>query len=397
MKRYTQIRSQVRRHATNFTTRPGITKVVPVAVALLLTVATVATVATFGLASAAFPTGPVSQAEATATIAGSVTVPSPVASSEAPTAQSTAPSSVVTNPLPEETRLAQIAETTAAASRPTSSTGDSSETPATSLLPSDAPGRATDSTGSSGTATGSTAASTSFPWLPVILLGAALLGGLLYLMSRRRTPDVVAVTPSTGTATPVTPYEPPEGSTTTSPVSRRTWVEPVAPAVVALTTSVPAPFVPPVAMPSTLDCPNCGTTNGINENFCHDCGQDLRPTRAALLDAIAPPPDLVTETTPYLETVSRVDEQLEYVLARPRVIIGTAAGSDIVIDSLFQGWQTVDPTHAELRRESEGFVLVDRGSGSGTFVNEMRTGENLLSDGDVIRVGDVRFVFRVPA
>jgi pSer/pThr/pTyr-binding forkhead associated (FHA) protein len=91
-----------------------------------------------------------------------------------------------------------------------------------------------------------------------------------------------------------------------------------------------------------------------------------------------------------------VDEQLEYVLSRARVLIGTAPSSDIVIDSLFQGWQTVDPIHAELRRESDGFVLVDRGSGSGTFVNEMRTGENLLSNGDIIRVGDVQFVFRVP-
>lgn len=392
MKRYTQIRSQVRWHAANFSTRPGITKVILAAVALLLTVMSVAT---FSLASAALPTGSMSQAEATATVAGSVTVPGLVASSEAPAAQSTAQSTAATNPNPEETILAQVATTTAAAS------GDSSNTPATSLLPSDAPG---------GSATGSTAASTSFPWLPVILLGAALLGGLLYVMSRRRTPDVVAVTPRSGTATPVTLYEPSGDSTTTGTVSAETtqttettettstpMVEPAAPAVVASMTSAPAPFVPPITMPSTLDCPNCGTANGINENFCHDCGQDLRPTRAALLDAIAPPPDLVTETTPYLETVSRVDEQLEYVLARPRVLIGSAAGSDIVIDSLFEGWQTVDPTHAELRRESEGFVLVDRGSGSGTFVNEMRTGENLLSDGDVIRVGDVRFVFRVPA
>ena len=333
-----------------------------------MVVALLLNVATFSLASAALPTGPVSQAEATATVVGSVTIPSPVVSAQVPPAQNTAGT---IPPLAEETRLAQIAGETAAAS------GSSGETAPTSFLPSDGP---------SASATGSPSASTSFPWLPVILLGAALLGGLLYLMSRRRTADVVAVTPGASTVPPATLPEP-LGDT----------AEPIASPVVASTASVPAPFVPPVALPSTLDCPNCGTTNGFNENFCHDCGQDLRPTRAALLDAIAPPPDIVTETTPYLETVSRVDEQLEYVLARSRVIIGTAAGSDIVIDSLFQGWQTVDATHAELRRESDVFVLVDRGSGSGTFVNEMRTGENLLSDGDVIRVGDVRFVFRVPA
>jgi len=362
------------------------------AVALLLTVMTVAT---FGPASASFPTGPVLQAEATATLSGTVIVPSPVASAEAPPAQSTTEGTAATNPPPEETQFAAATEAASV---------DGSNTFATSILPSDAPVEpSTGSPAPSDAAPVSTAASDTFPWLPVILLGAALLGGLLYLMSRRRTSDVVAVTPNTGTATPTATYESSGVSTTTSTVSEAIstpTAEAVAPAIVASTATAPAapaPFMPPVAMPSTLDCPNCGMTNGIDENFCHDCGMDLRRTRTAMLDALAPPPDLVTETTPYLETVSRVDEQLEYVLARPLVIIGTAAQSDIVIDSLFQGWQTVDPTHAELRRENEGFVLVDRGSGSGTFVNEMRTGENMLSDGDVIRVGDVRFVFRVPA
>ena len=45
---------------------------------------------------------------------------------------------------------------------------------------------------------------------------------------------------------------------------------------------------------------------------------------------------------------------------------------------------------------SDSFTLVDRGSENGTFVNDMRTGENILADGDLVRLGDVRFVFRVP-
>jgi pSer/pThr/pTyr-binding forkhead associated (FHA) protein len=41
-------------------------------------------------------------------------------------------------------------------------------------------------------------------------------------------------------------------------------------------------------------------------------------------------------------------------------------------------------------------MLVDLDSEHGTFVNDVRTGENLLSDGDVVSLGSVRFVFRVP-
>jgi pSer/pThr/pTyr-binding forkhead associated (FHA) protein len=117
---------------------------------------------------------------------------------------------------------------------------------------------------------------------------------------------------------------------------------------------------------------------------------------AAAVAAAAQPVDVVEADTPYLETLDRVDEQLEFVLSRPRVVIGTAGGNDIVVDSAFKGWRSVSPVHAELRREQDGFRIIDRDSEYGTFVNEMRTGENILSDGDLVRLGDVRFIFRVP-
>jgi pSer/pThr/pTyr-binding forkhead associated (FHA) protein len=117
------------------------------------------------------------------------------------------------------------------------------------------------------------------------------------------------------------------------------------------------------------------------------------------VEEAAPPPAATSDAdtdTPYLETLDRVDEQLEYVLSRETVAIGTAPGNDIVVDAEFKGWQTVSPQHAVLRREPEGFSIVDRDSDNGTFVNEMRTGENILADGDTVRLGDVRFVYRVP-
>lgn len=99
---------------------------------------------------------------------------------------------------------------------------------------------------------------------------------------------------------------------------------------------------------------------------------------------------------PYLETLDRTDDQLEYVLSRKKVVIGSAPGNDIVIDSAFQGHATVSPRHAELRREVDGFILVDLESEHGTYVNDARTGENLLAEGDQIRLGDVKFIYRAP-
>ncbi|HUP27557.1 MAG TPA: FHA domain-containing protein [Chloroflexia bacterium] len=357
-------------------------------------------------AEAGVVSGHPAQAALTPTAAqGTVLAPSPVSTGEPP-ADSPTSQAQPTLPVPEETRqaLAALQTRNALAPAPTATLD-------TSKLPSDDPAKALTPATSTGNTPGSspaaTASSNSFPWLPLVLLGAALLAGLVFLLSRRRPAAATVTTERTiqsgSTPAPYNPGATSAGATTVQSTTSTTSVAGGAgtagtPAVVASAAAAPpAPFVPPGGgNPSSLDCPNCGTSNAINENFCHECGQDLRPVRSALLGT-ALPGQVAIDTLPYLETSSRVDEQLEYVLSRPTVRIGTAAGSDIVVDSLFNGWQSVDPQHAELRREQDGFVIVDLGSQSGTFVNEMRTGENLLSDGDVIRVGDVQFIFRVPA
>lgn len=219
-----------------------------------------------------------------------------------------------------------------------------------------------------------------FPWVPVLVigLGALALAGFVLLRPRRTAPSTVY-------SVPVTPTH-----TDAAGVSTVEEVPTTAPATVAPVHS------PPQAAPTSVTCPNCETVNDIKENFCHDCGQDLRPTRAALMAALAPPPEVVTDDMPYLETLDRADEQLEYVLSRSRVVMGTASSSDIVIDSAFTGWQSVSPTHAELRREDDGYLIVDKASSNGTFVNDARTAESILADGDTIRLGDVRFIFHIP-
>jgi hypothetical protein len=180
----------------------------------------------------------------------------------------------------------------------------------------------------------------------------------------------------------------------------------IEPPPIAITTTTTAPVITTAspAKPSEVTCPNCGTVNGIEENFCHECGEDLRSARTAALaaasasaaPAAAALSDVDIDTLPYFETLDRTDEQLEYVLSRPRVLIGTAQGNDIVINADFRGYQSVSPVHAELRRDEEGYVLRDRESERGTYVNDARTGESVLTDGDTVRLGEVRFIFHVP-
>ncbi len=79
-------------------------------------------------------------------------------------------------------------------------------------------------------------------------------------------------------------------------------------------------------------------------------------------------------------------------LAGDRVVLGRAADCDLVIAD-----PRVSRHHAELRRQDDGFLLVDLGSTNGTFLNGQRIGQALpLRAGDVIELGAARFIYHDP-
>lgn len=225
-----------------------------------------------------------------------------------------------------------------------------------------------------------------FPWWILIPFVALLLAGVAFASMRGRQSNVATVTTTTVPPSARVPY----GAPTVASTESRTGV--VAPlGTGAATVAMPVPAV------VEIKCPNCGTMNGLDENFCHECGQDLRQARSQMMASTDTLGEPVDEYTPYLETLGRVDEQLEYVLSRPVVLLGSASSNDISIDPSFAGSTTVAQVHAELRREGSGFVILDKGSNTGTFVNEARVVEQPLADNDHIRIGEVGFVYHAPA
>jgi cytochrome P450/NADPH-cytochrome P450 reductase len=66
--------------------------------------------------------------------------------------------------------------------------------------------------------------------------------------------------------------------------------------------------------------------------------------------------------------------------------IGREPDNDIVVSDL-----SVSSHHAELRTVAGGYRIVDLGSTNGTFVNEQRVTAALLSDGDMVGLGDSTF------
>ncbi len=74
----------------------------------------------------------------------------------------------------------------------------------------------------------------------------------------------------------------------------------------------------------------------------------------------------------------------EIILAKPEISIGRAESCDI---GLF-GDPQVEKLHARIRLEDGRHVLIDEGSGSGTYVNDERVrGARPLRSGDAIRLG----------
>lgn len=74
-------------------------------------------------------------------------------------------------------------------------------------------------------------------------------------------------------------------------------------------------------------------------------------------------------------------------------VIGRSTGADIRVDQ-----ESVSRQHAEIATRGDGFVLRDRRSLNGTFVNDVRVDEHALASGDLLKVGRTifRFALRPP-
>jgi pSer/pThr/pTyr-binding forkhead associated (FHA) protein len=77
-----------------------------------------------------------------------------------------------------------------------------------------------------------------------------------------------------------------------------------------------------------------------------------------------------------------------FLLDQPVTTAGRHPASDIFLDDI-----TVSRRHAEFRRESNQFRLVDMGSLNATYVNRQPVDSAVLANGDEIQIGKFRLLF----
>ena len=80
--------------------------------------------------------------------------------------------------------------------------------------------------------------------------------------------------------------------------------------------------------------------------------------------------------------------QGDYQLTDPVTVLGRSRRCDIVLTD-----PNVSRQHAEIRRQDDGFMLLDLGSTNGSRVNRRDVKQVVLQHGDRIELGTTEFLF----
>ena len=149
---------------------------------------------------------------------------------------------------------------------------------------------------------------------------------------------------------------------------------------------------------SDLFCNRCGHRNVADANFCSSCGAALIAHHGDLTLTLHN--EEASDVTVHIDdfgdgpavlVVKRGGEAgTSYVLDQAVTVLGRSPTSDIFLDDV-----TVSRPHAEIGRTNGRYVVRDRGSLNGVYINRELVTEAVLASGDEVQIGKFRLVFLV--
>ena len=155
-----------------------------------------------------------------------------------------------------------------------------------------------------------------------------------------------------------------------------------------LASSVDVYAPPAIEKPRELVCFRCETVNQPESKLCSMCSYDLSGQRGQDDHFLDP------AGRPYYARFSVMSGPMvgrRFTLHQDATTIGRIIENDVVIPEL-----TVSRNHAVLRFVEDHWLVEDKDSHNGTFVNGTRIGwPQALKDGDQLRFGDAVVVFQV--
>jgi hypothetical protein len=147
-------------------------------------------------------------------------------------------------------------------------------------------------------------------------------------------------------------------------------------------------------------CPNCDHVGAIGARFCSNCGTRLDASAVADATSALTEPAMdwpsgaqpaiadLPESGAVLIVTRGADAGMRYLLHKDIVTVGRSNDSDVFLDDV-----TVSRNHAEFLHGSSGWMLRDKGSLNGSYVNGDRMDEARLSNGDKVQIGKYAFLF----
>ena len=138
-------------------------------------------------------------------------------------------------------------------------------------------------------------------------------------------------------------------------------------------------------------CPVCGAQRGQDETACASCGyhyleatQKFTPVAVDDIQAGSG----TQATTALLRVVRGPQCGCVYDLTRAVSSIGRSPQCDIFLNDM-----TVSREHALIASTEKGYVITDRNSYNGLWVNNEAVETKLLKNGDAIQIGTFCLVF----
>jgi len=148
---------------------------------------------------------------------------------------------------------------------------------------------------------------------------------------------------------------------------------------------------------SKVFCPSCGNRVSGDSTACPSCGTPTAdPDRTQVLSRLVREPSFgegnggtaLHTGTAALMVRSGPQAGQRFPLQESSTRLGRHPDSDISLDDI-----SVSRRHAEIRRDTDEYVLRDVGSLNGTYVNQRRVDSVVLQQGDEILIGRFRLLF----
>jgi FHA domain len=155
---------------------------------------------------------------------------------------------------------------------------------------------------------------------------------------------------------------------------------------------------------SQIECPYC--TGTVSENIPGDGTQEIQKASAPMseeefvpLELLEKKPDFdtsITKTFVLMETpvlVIRKGKNIGQTFSLNRIYpvsIGRSRVNEIRLDDA-----AVSGQHCRILPENGKHVLYDLSSTNGTFVNDKKVSKESLKEGDILRIGETQFLYRV--